>query len=832
MTICKCSVSTLGISVTCVLLVMLCVQAGFAAEKSPAFKVSKTRTHTEKIAASRKTFKIAMGGAADMDNTLTRHYYNFKVAFQPMISLTIANTGTAAVVNPRVVTNGLRRWWCMEELLKDILAGATDKQEKALRIWQFARSTRYHDSPILGGDELHDPVKMFNVFGAGLCSNSGATGRSLMVAAGLGTAGGGKDPLSRSLHGHVMCEAWINGAWQFLDIDQDVIHWDRENERIVSGDEVMRDHELATREGAFGPVFDPFAGQKAAAIFGSDDRMKKRGVASGHRIDMTLRPGERMIYRWDNVGKVASDKKRRRRYFGNSLHVYEPALSPVGGAKVAKDIVGASPKAAGARLAGGGKAAHLLYEVQLPYAVVGGRVKASFLGLDSGDRFEVACSLDGEQWTKAWEKRGAGAVEADVSFDKHWTPNNHAAIYRYLVRVTLSSAGKASANLKSLRLETDVMTWPLALPRLRVGANEVAYTDDTAGAREVTLTYRWRESGNVIPPPAPKPTFPAAGAVVAKSTFAFRWEPIAGAKRYHMQVSKYADMRVPYRTYFDTIVETPSHETRTNGMFSPGTDYYWRVRARNAAGMWGPWCEVRRFRWRGPRVPLDIKRQVRGNRITISWKPNPRGPRPVAYLVYGSDERGFPISKKPYKVISLAKPQPANFLARTEKTEMLVVAPDAGAANMNRSFYRVTAVDADGVESGCSDFVELPHPFIYSELVTAATAGKAYRCKIKTLRSMGDLQHRYGKSTKGFFELEGCEFSLAAGPKWLKLDPKTGVLSGTPARKDVGAVDVEVVAKRTYPRERTAGGNQWAAKSAARFQASGRRKFRITVGPG
>jgi len=810
MTMCKCGAPMPGLRATCALLVMLCVQAAFAAGKTPAFKASKARTHTEKITASRRIFKVSMGGTADMDNTLTRRYDNFEVAFQPMVSLTVANTGRTEVVNPRVITNGLRRWWCMEELLKDILAGATDPQEKALRIWQFARSTRYHDSPILAGDELHDPVKMFNVFGAGLCSNSGAVGRSLMVAAGLGASGGGKDPLSRGLHGHVMCEAWINGGWQFLDIDQDVIHWDRENERIVSGDEVMRDHELATREGAFGPMFDPLAGQKAAAIFGSDDSLRKRGVAAGHRIDLTLRPGERMIYRWDNVGKVASDKKRGRRYFGNSLHVYEPLLKPI---------------------AGNGRDAHLVYEVQLPYAIVGGRVKASFVGADAGDRFEIACSLDGKEWTRAWEKRGAGAIDAEVSFDEHWKPNNHPAIYRYLIRVTLSSAGKASANLKSLRLETDVMAWPLALPRLRVGANEIAYTDETTGRREVTLTYRWRESGNVSPPPAPRPTFPADGADVAKPTLAFRWKPVAGAGRYHMQVSKYADMRLPYRTYFDTIVESASHDSRTNGMFSPDTDYYWRVRARNAAGMWGPWSKVQRFRWKGPRVPVEVKRRIRGNRITISWKPNPRGPRPVAYRVYGSDERGFPISEKPYKVISLAKPQPANFLARTEKTEMLVVAPDASAANMNRSFYRVTAVDADGVESGCSDFVELPHPFICSELVPTATPGKTYRCKIRTLRSMGDLQHRYGKVTKGFFEREGYEFSLAAGPKWLRIDGKTGVLSGTPTRKDVGAAEVEVVVRRTYPHERISGGNQWAKKSAARFQASARRKFRITVRP-
>ncbi|KKL10085.1 hypothetical protein LCGC14_2559360, partial [marine sediment metagenome] len=230
------------------MLAALCVQTAWAAGEGGAFKVSRTPEHTEKITTGRKTYSIVMGGTADMDNTLTRIYDNFEIAFAPMVSLTVANTGDVPVANPRVITNDRRRWWCMEELLKDVLAGATTRQEKALMIWNFARANRHHDSPIHGSAELHDPVKMFNIYGAGLCSNSSAVGCSLMHAAGLNEKGGGKDPQTRGLHGHVMHEAYIKGGWQFLDIDQDAIYWDRENETLVSGDAVTRDHELATRE--------------------------------------------------------------------------------------------------------------------------------------------------------------------------------------------------------------------------------------------------------------------------------------------------------------------------------------------------------------------------------------------------------------------------------------------------------------------------------------------------------------------------------------------------------------------------------------------------------
>ena len=64
---------------------------------------------------------------------------------------------------------------------------------------------------------------------------------------------------------------------------------------------------------------------------------------------------------------------------------------------------------------------------------------------------------------------------------------------------------------------------------------------------------------------------------------------------------------------------------------------------------------------------------------------------------------------------------------------MVVVSPTATAANANEVFYRVVAVDAGGTASGCSDYAELPHPFIYSQPVTQARAGKPYRYRVKSL---------------------------------------------------------------------------------------------------
>ena len=47
-----------------------------------------------------------------------------------------------------------------------------------------------------------------------------------------------------------------------------------------------------------------------------------------------------------------------------------------------------------------------------------------------------------------------------------------------------------------------------------------------------------------------------------------------------------------------------------------------------------------------------------------------------------------------------------------------------------------------------------------------------------------------GKETANFWDIEKPEFAIEQGPPWLKIDPATGLLSGTPDA--AGKVDVAV----------------------------------------
>ena len=257
-----------------------------------AYDVSCEREDVREIRGSQAEYTIVVNGTADMDNTATRSHATWSIGFQNNRELSIVNTGSTPVKNPRIITNGRRKWHTVESMISEFTEGARDQQEAIYLIWEGLRQNRHHDSPLYGGMDYHDPVRLLNVYGGALCDDSSASGAALYHTAGFNEAAGGENPFQRGLHGHVMCEVWHDGDYQFMDIDQDTFFLDRENRKPVSGDALVRDHDLARRELAYGPLF---TGWKRpidnAALFGVDD-VRTKYWSTGHSMDYTLRPGE------------------------------------------------------------------------------------------------------------------------------------------------------------------------------------------------------------------------------------------------------------------------------------------------------------------------------------------------------------------------------------------------------------------------------------------------------------------------------------------------------------------------------------------------------------
>src|SRR5207245_390254 len=136
------------------------------------------------------------------------------------------------------------------------------------------------------------------------------------------------------------------------------------------------------------------------------------------------------------------------------------------------------------------------------------------------------------------------------------------------------------------------------------------------------------------------------------------------------------------------------------GLLAVDRKYFWRVKAKDENGVWGPWSPIWSFTPRGPASPTGVTLAVDHERGTavLRWQPDPAGRKPAKYRIYGSDEKGFTISDEPFKVIvgaskEVPSTQPANFVTEVTGTELAVIGADVKLQSANRAYYRVVAVD-------------------------------------------------------------------------------------------------------------------------------------------
>ena len=755
------------------------------------FEVSAERSDTQVIRDASFSYTIDVGGTADMDNTATRKHETWEIGFQNNMPLLIENTGDTTIVNPRIITNGKSQWQSAESMLAEFTAGAKDEQEKIYMIWEGLRQNRHHDDPLFEKGDYHDPVRLLNCYGGGYCDDAGAIGSGLYHLAGFNAEAGGQDPFVRALRGHVMCEVWHDGEFQFMDIDQGTFFLDRENRKPVSGDMVTRDHDYARRELAFGPLFPGWdVPEKNASMFGADD---ERGTywKTGHQMNYSLRPGEQIEFFWERRGKTPwQEKARTHRYYGNSELHYTLPTDP---ARISNTDV---------KLEGFNVARNAFYmnaevstitiPVASPYTICGANLSVQASpNYPSNAIFRVELSLDGEQYEEIYRRTALPRWAVQVPLDEALKVHGGDPKRQYWLRVSCINA--RGASLRAVRLRTDLYAYPIALPRLSVGENTVVYSDESPAGRNVRVTYRWKESGNVLAPVAPTaPDTPAVASEVHATYVPLAWPAVEGCDAYWLRVSRDPEFKYPYRPNYDVVLSENKYEVPFAGMFSPGETYYWRVRPRLANGMWGAWSETWSFTWNGPTVPNNLALDSKGgDKFTLTWTPNTTGIKPVRYKVYGSNEKGFSIGGEAIQALHQG---PAMVVEETKRPKLVVGGRKADGALANLAYYRVVAVDKDGVESGPSDYVELPRPLVYSTPATKATVGEPFEYPIQAVTSHGDLQYRYDAPGNAYWEKESLRFEKVAGPDWLNVDERTGLVQGTPTAK---APKTEVVIRIT-----------------------------------
>jgi hypothetical protein len=713
----------------------------------------------------------------------------FEQTWESNRAVRIENVGETDVVKAWL-SNGQNDLRSLDRVVSRATVLGMSDREKARALWWQEVQLRFH----LEGDneELLDPVKVLNIYGYNTCGNDSICLAGLWRRAGLKVA-------PARLVGHCVSQVFYEGAWHLMDGDMHSIYLLRDNETVASEQDLVRDHDLVRRTHTQG-ILQP---DRRAGDEGESSIYVFEGAINGDRnsadstLDLTLRPGEALVWRWGHLDPVKYHGPRPPRFperICNGTWEYRPDLArPLWRRGAAK--VDSVRETADGLVAEDARAGTIVWTMRSPYVIVGGRLDIE----GSGARFAV--SWDGSSWHGV-----------DRNLDALFPPEGPAR-YRYFLRCELSG----EERLRRLGVVNDLQMAPLTLPGTGIGENLFTYTDESAGERRVRIAHEWVERSASRPPMMPpEPLFPRLGGETDGTAFAFQWKPAAdpdgdAIADYHFELSTFADMRWPLSMSFAKLISRtadagqPRYTLAAPGLLSPDQEYFWRVRARDAQGVWGPWGSTWRFTPRGPAPPRDVRLEIdrERSRGVLRWAPSPRGRKPVAYRVYASDEKGFSVSDRPYDVtvgVSRDVPStfPANFVAETSATELAVIGSDVREATANKAFYRVVAVDAAGQRSGSSDYAEAPRPIVVSPPVTEARKGTGYCYPVRVVRSLGDLRTRVidGKETMSFWDIERPRFELQQGPRWLAIDRATGLLSGTPDRAGAAEVVVSVILER------------------------------------
>ncbi len=748
------------------------------------------KSHVETVATGGHKYIVVHGGT--MDGTNCRSPMGCGMnregaiiqTWQSNRAVRMENVGHTDVVDPWL-SDGRNNFRNIKEIVAAAVTPGMSDGEKARALWYQQIQHRYHSSA--GGDDLGDPVRVFNIYGLNPC------GKDAMMMGGLWKQVGLKGAPVR-LVGHAIAQVHYDGDWHVMDGDLGMIYLLRDNETLANDRQLARDHDLVKRTHTMGLLVDDsrMRDEHAAAMFVSEEPIQgSRACKMDTTMQMTLRPGEALVWRWGHLKPAKHMSPSQFLYpdnICNGLWEYRPDF---GGEVWKKGALKIENVASGPEgLAGAdGKMGTIVWKISSPYPFVGGRLEAEARGA----RFAV--SSDGKKWTNI----------AGSNFDKFF-PLEGNPFYQYQLRCELP----VGAKLKRLAIINDLQMALLALPEMTVGKNSFTFTDSSSGERKVRITHEWVERSTSKPPEAPAAIYPPDGGQAEGTDVAFRWsvpKDPDGDKitDYHFMLANRQDMRWPLSTNFEKLISRTADKGKaqyvlpSTGLLTGGKTYYWRVRAKDEKGVWGPWSKTFTFTPKAPNYPLEValtydKDQGIG---ILKWKANPVGQKPVKYRVYGSDEKGFSVSDVPYKVnvgtSKELKPEfPANFITETTATELAVMGDGIELQSANKTYYRVVAVDTQGKLSGPSDYTTAPRPTIYRTPAMQAKVGTEYRSQLQANRSLGDLRLRIvnGKETASFWDIEKPRFAIQKGPAWLKIDPATGMLSGTP---DVaGKVDVAV----------------------------------------
>jgi Transglutaminase-like superfamily len=456
-----------------------------------------------------------------------------------------------AIDIPRVLPDGCVDTSSMEGILKGLIKPGMTDHQKVLSIYQWFRRVVFHFRN-MGGDR-RDVLRVVNSYGCNLCGSQAGVLLVVLKAAKIKArpafvnAGAGYG-------GHTVMEVFYDGKWHGFDTMTNFLVLNRgDKPSIASLDDIKKDPTLVTRAEEEKRTVGGFLScrHKPALHYGNLNVVKKMGwkkdlrwatLAFGHGdkpgdlmtfwstapkkwtagkpgstyggryvpglLDLKLKPNERWVMLWDNLGKYAqypafpgkgpfhtcghTDEKdsvnfkyfepyARKglaptkvcyRYFGNGFLEWSPQ-SPA-------EVAAGSSKLGGGGLSVPLKAPGAIVEIELDLEVeqTGADAKASVL-------LKAGRAKTKEVWTRNGELKGLQKIVIP------YQPQRTAFVQ---CQLQIKSSGKVSVK----RVKTIYQLNMYALGSLKPGKNTVRVSARTAKPRgsKLVVEYKWNDGEN------------------------------------------------------------------------------------------------------------------------------------------------------------------------------------------------------------------------------------------------------------------------------------------------------------------------------------------------
>jgi len=384
------------------------------------------------------------------------------------------------------------------------LSGAETETEKCLAVFRWLRRVILNsDAPYeqFAWDHCWDDYfKFLNVYGTHYCSGMGRSLEMFWRALGY--------PGAKVYTGHTLADLYFIdyddvGRWHHFDVNRGRYMFDRSGKRLLSTDDLTLDTNF-NRSGAV---------------------HRYQGAWSRHRVELSLRAGERLERIWGVDGPLYQkliwpEKKNKGRsvynWFkqselgpykpthGTGRWTYSPDFSDPAWIKhLAKPPVNMTVSDHTLIPTTAGTPAALAYHFRTPYIVSNAEVDLIFVRKTGADSIRLYLSVDnGKTWKPVWKcpEDTVGKNKLTAHICKKFSRKDevpmdfNSPFGRYSFRVKLeliADKNPMDCRVENITFRTDVQQNKFALPQLQPGRNNITVRGKLAKNAALKITYVW-----------------------------------------------------------------------------------------------------------------------------------------------------------------------------------------------------------------------------------------------------------------------------------------------------------------------------------------------------